>query len=145
MDSLCGSNKHRCMPASDHERLRSGCQVDEFQLAEETPEKTRPHAKARTPIAASRETQESQASLARAPASAPASAERQTAEWVTALSPVLEHDESQSPANTSQMLAAEASPSGIGEQACWHKLPLVALISHTYRGERKSYCSAFWG
>lgn len=121
------------LPAPDHERLRSGCQVDEFQLAEETPEKTRPHARARTPVAASRETQEPQASLARAPASAPASAERRTAEWVTALSPVLEHDESQSPANTLKMSAAEASPSDTGEWTCWSKSHLTALMTHAHR------------
>ena len=63
-------------------------QVDNFELAEETPVKSKPQARSRTPVATS---PESEPLLC--PPRLPASAERRTAEWVTALSPVIEHDE----------------------------------------------------
>ena len=63
-------------------------QVDNFELAEETPFKSKPPARSRTPVISS---PESEPQLC--PPRLPASAERRTAEWVTALSPVIEHDE----------------------------------------------------
>lgn len=77
-------------------------QVDDFELTEETPVKAPP--KSRTPVTASPEAPEPQARRMKPPASA----ERRTADWLSALSPVAEHDE----LNTSQLdtQAADASP-----------------------------------
>ncbi len=91
-------------------------QVDDFELAEETPVKAHCHSRARTPVSPSPEPSGPQAP----PPRPPASAERRTAEWVTALSPVLEHDEghtSHSPAGAVETQALEASPAGTGKQA----------------------------
>lgn len=62
-------------------------QVDDFELAEETPAKAPPPS--RTPVTASPDPPEPQTRRAKPPASA----ERRTAEWLTALSPVMEHEE----------------------------------------------------
>lgn len=60
--------------------------VDDFELAEETPAKAPPPS--RTPVTASPDAPQPQARRTKPPASA----ERRTAEWLTALSPVMEHD-----------------------------------------------------
>lgn len=62
-------------------------QVDEFELAEETPVKA--PLSSRTPVTASQDAPEPQARRMKPPASA----ERRTAEWLSALSPVIEHEE----------------------------------------------------
>ncbi len=80
--------------------------MDDFQLAEETPVKAKPTSRSRTPVAASPEASELQAR----PARGAASAEQRTAEWVTALSPVLEQDERQSLGGALKTHATEASP-----------------------------------
>ncbi|KAL0034660.1 hypothetical protein WJX77_001494 [Trebouxia sp. C0004] len=85
-------------------------EVDDFQLTEETPVKAKPNSRSRTPVAASPEASEPQAR----PARGAASAEQRTAEWVTALSPVLEHDEGQNPGVAPQTHATEASPAETG-------------------------------
>lgn len=77
-------------------------QVDDFELAEETPVKAPP--RSRTRMTASPDAAEPQARRSKPPASA----ERRTAEWLTALSPVIEHDEC-SPASQPGTRVADAS------------------------------------
>ncbi|DBA71502.1 TPA: hypothetical protein ACH3X2_011289 [Trebouxia sp. C0005] len=114
-------------------------EVDDFQLAEETPVKAKPNSRSRTPVAASPEASEPQAR----PARDAASAEQRTAEWVTALSPVLEHDERQSPGAALQTHAAEASPAepGSGGSTSGPLPPSAQFSPHHHRStrpERKS-------
>ncbi|KAL0051746.1 hypothetical protein WJX82_001400 [Trebouxia sp. C0006] len=120
-------------------------EVDDFQLAEETPVKAKPKPKeersrSRTPVAASPEASEPQAR----PARGAASAEQRTAEWVTALSPVLEHDEHQSPGAALKTHATEASPAEPGSDGSTAEpLPPPAQSSpqqyqRSTRPERKS-------
>ena len=107
--SLTQSTK--CTTLSNTQFPFAYMQVDDFELAEETPEKAPPsYSKARTPVAASPDAPEPQARLSRPPASA----ERRTAEWVTALSPVIEHDEL-SPCGQPSVQDAADSPAATGE------------------------------
>lgn len=98
------------MTAATHpKQLLLPLQVDDFELAEETPIKAPPAS--RTPVNASPDAVEPQARRTKAPASA----ERRTAEWLTALSPVIEHDEC-SPASQLGATVADASlgETGVG-------------------------------
>lgn len=80
-------------------------QVDEFELAEETPVKA--SSSSRTPVTASQDAAEPQARRMKPPASA----ERRTAEWLSALSPVIEHEE-HSPAGQLDSIAAHVVEQG---------------------------------
>ncbi|KAA6426763.1 MAG: Serine threonine- kinase haspin [Trebouxia sp. A1-2] len=116
-------------------------EVDDFQLAEETPVKAKPNSRSRTPVAASPEASEPQAR----PARDAASAEQRTAEWVTALSPVLEHDERQSPGAALQTHAAEASPAEPGGKQSLVPSLMSRLSSRFSIGNRLARLSTNWG
>lgn len=92
-------------------------QVDDFELAEETPVKAAP--RLRTPVTASPDAAEPQARRLKPPASA----EWRTAEWLTGLSPVIEHDE-HSPVGQLDTRVADAS---LGETGVRSRLTAVSL------------------
>ena len=89
--------------------LQNCLQVDDFELAEETPEKVQRSSKARTPVTASPNEQEPQVRLSRPVASA----EQRAVERIAALSPVVEHEE---PTSVSQLTnkVGDASPCATG-------------------------------
>ena len=98
------------LPSEDaYAALHKCLQVDDFELAEETPEKVQRPSKARTPNTASPDALEPQARLSRPLASA----ERRAVVGIAGLSPVVEHEE---PGSVSQLIneARDASPCATG-------------------------------
>lgn len=100
--------------------------MDDFELAEETPVKVPPPSRA--PVTASPDAPQPLARRMKPPASA----ERRTAEWLTALSPVMEHEE-HSPLGPHDSMTAHVvehaarSPVSQGDTAATDASPVVEL------------------